>query len=87
MTTLTNPQRDIVMLQSPPLYNKRECNKRSQQQSIFEKKCKTPLLVPGSQFFRDYLHQPGKVPINVRKLLILTNASEKKSRGKDTDLP
>lgn len=52
------------------------------------KKCKTPILVPGSQFFRDYLLlQPGKVPINMRKLLILTNASEKKSTGKDTDLP
>lgn len=48
---------------------------------------KTPLLVPGSQFFRDYLLlQAGKVSINIRKLLILTNASEKKSGGKDTDL-
>jgi len=51
-------------------------------------KHKTPLSVPCSQFFRDYLLlQPGKAPINVRKLLILTNASEKKSRRKDTDLP
>lgn len=56
--------------------------------NISFEKCKTPLLVPGSQPFSDYLSlQPGKVPINVRKLLILTNASEKKSRGKDTDLP
>lgn len=46
----------------------------------------TSLLVPGNQFFRDYLLLTGKVPINVRKLLILTNAPEKKSRGKDTDL-
>lgn len=53
----------------------------------FEKH-KTPLLVPGNHPCSDYLSlQPGKVPINVRKLLILTNASEKKSRGKDTDLP
>lgn len=41
----------------------------------------------GNQFFRDYLLLlTGKVPINVRKLLILTNAPEKKSGGKDTDL-
>lgn len=51
------------------------------------KKPPTSLLVPSNQFFRDYLLLlAGKVPINVRKLLILTNAPEKKRGGKDTDL-